>query len=52
LFDRVEAYETSLAGGVSTIAIDVYVNYQNRVTKSNSYVFPFNPEEVESQEFF
>jgi len=52
IIDRIEAFETQISGGVTSISIDVYVNYQNRVVLSNSYVFPFNPEEAENAEFF
>jgi hypothetical protein len=51
-FDRIEAFETAINGGGVTLSLDVYVKYQNRVFKANSYVFPFNADEAENSEFF
>ena len=51
-FDRIEAFETPIIGGGATLSIDVYVKYQNRILKAHNYVFPYNPDEAESSDFF
>ncbi len=34
-----------------TLSIDVYVKYQNRVTKSNTYVYPYAQEDSDHPDF-
>ena len=49
--ETIVASETSFSNpALPTISIDVYVKYQNRVAKANTYVFPYSPEDAENPE--
>jgi len=49
--EKLVATESNLCEGFQTVRIDVYVKYQGQVTKSNSYLFPYNQEDCEAANF-
>jgi hypothetical protein len=52
VIESLSASETSFGSpALTTIAVDVQVKYQNRVFKANTYVFPYNQDELEHPDF-
>jgi len=50
--ENIVACETSFGTPAQlTVSLDVYVKYQNRSFKANTYVFPYTQEDIENQEF-
>ena len=52
MIEALFASETSFGSpALTTISVDVHVKYQNRIFKANTYVFPYNQDELENPDF-
>ena len=51
MFERFEATETNLNETMTTIRIEVFVNYQGAIRRAFTYTIPINQEEFDDPDF-